>query len=289
MALKENVVNSAKPKEPWIAVLLSQLLPGLGHIYAKRKFKGLIYLGITVICILLGIIVFRYVLGISDTISILFIILGAPLGIFYFLFRIYVLVDSYKCTKKYNSIYKVNPSQKKLRIVAIATFLLLFSFSLSSLLYLRSYVYQVFRIPNASMVPALKPGDKVVLDRKVYSTITPKRGDIVVFIPPHDKKKYYCKRIIGLPGESVQIKDGVVYINGEKIKNSIIAKNYYYNEGDYAMKDKEIMIPPSHYYVLGDNSVSSFDSRFFGFVPSRNIKGKVTKIFLPQERAGKLE
>ena len=92
-----------------------------------------------------------------------------------------------------------------------------------------------------------------------------------------------------MPGENLEIKDGAIYINDNKINNPSIARIFYYNQGDYAEEGKKINVPMNKYYVLGDNSISSLDSRFWGFVNMDDIMGKVTKIYWPPERSGKIK
>ena len=110
---------------------------------------------------------------------------------------------------------------------------------------LRTFFFQIYKIPTTSMVPTLMPGDKIFVSRLTYGPKIPftqarvpglnkpKRGDVIVFIPPHDRKKAYIKRLIGLAGDSVVLKGGNIYVNGEEVVDPRIARNFYYNQGDY--------------------------------------------------------
>jgi signal peptidase I len=110
------------------------------------------------------------------------------------------------------------------------------------------------------------------------------RGDIVVFKSPEDPKKHFVKRFIAFPGETVEIKGGDVYINEEIVAQSEIRNLYYYNKGDYGARGQKIRVPEDSYFVLGDNSSSSMDSRFFGFVPETFLVGKAEFIYWPLHR-----
>ena len=151
------------------------------------------------------------------------------------------------------------------------------------------------------MVPTLMPGDKIFVSKLVYGPkipftrlrirgfSSPKRTDVVVFIPPHDRKKAYIKRLVALEGDHIFIKDGNVYINGKIIVDSQIARNYYYNQGEFGTEGVETIVPKDKYFFLGDNSISSLDSRFWGFVDKNDIIGKANLIWWPPKRLTMVE
>jgi signal peptidase I len=142
-----------------------------------------------------------------------------------------------------------------------------------------------FKIPTTSMVPTLKVGDRLLANNIIYRIRAPRRGEVVIFKYPEDPKRDFVKRMIGLPGEKIMIKDGNIYINGQEVNSERITSRYYYNEGYYA-NGLEIEIPPGSYYVLGDNSINSRDSRYWGFVPAENLVGKAVFTYWPPWRMG---
>lgn len=149
-----------------------------------------------------------------------------------------------------------------------------------------TFVGRAFKIPSSSMVPTLMIGDRIFVNRFIYNFSEPARGDLAVFVYPEDESRDFIKRIAGLPGETLRIKDYSIYIDGEKAGDSGLSDFDYYNIGGFGTG--EIDIPEDGYYVLGDNSGNSMDSRYWGFVPEENLKGKAFFIYWPPGRMRKL-
>ena len=126
---------------------------------------------------------------------------------------------------------------------------------------------------GVSMEPALYNGQEVLINRFIYKITSPKRGDVIAFLPNGNQNfHYYLKRIVGLPGESIQIIDGYVYINGERVP-----EDEYDKMADYGIAGNEIQLGSDEYFVLGDNRNMSEDSRSgnIGAVKKDTIAGKV--------------
>jgi len=163
-------------------------------------------------------------------------------------------------------------------------------------LIIRTFLVQAFKIPTGSMRMTLIEGDAILVNKFIYGAKipftnlrlpalrSPQRGDVVVFIYPQDTKKDFIKRIVALPGETVEIKNGIIYINDKPVSDEKLNNRYYYNRGDYGDIGKKIVVPEGHYFVLGDNSASSQDSRYWGFVPMDNLLGKAMLIYWPPNR-----
>jgi signal peptidase I len=107
---------------------------------------------------------------------------------------------------------------------------------------------------------------------------------VVVFIFPQDPKKDFIKRLVGVEGDTVEIINGTIYINGNPVVGPGFDGNYYYNRGEFGEAGKKIIVPKDNFFVLGDNSGSSQDSRFWGFVPKNNLLGKAILIYWPLYR-----
>ena len=154
-------------------------------------------------------------------------------------------------------------------------------------LVIRTYVVQAFKIPSGSMRPTLLEGDKLFVNKYVYRFETPKRGDIIVFRYPNDPKKDFIKRLVGLGGETVEIRDGKIYVDGKALEDpGSFGKFFYYNHDPFGGPDEKVRVPANTYYVLGDNSANSTDSRFWGFAPKKNVLGKAVFRWWPPNRLG---
>lgn len=161
---------------------------------------------------------------------------------------------------------------------------------------IRTFVIQAFKIPTGSMRPTLVERDLILVNKFIYGAKVPftnltlpalrkpLRGDVVVFIYPEDPKKDFIKRLVGLPGETIEIKNGTIYVNEKPLLEPVFSRVYYYNRGDLAVEGERIVIPQDSFFVLGDNSASSKDSRYWGFVPKKNILGKALVIYWPPHR-----
>ncbi len=161
---------------------------------------------------------------------------------------------------------------------------------------IRTFVVQAFKIPTGSMRMTLIEGDIILVNKFLYGAKIPftdwrlpkvrdpKRGDVVVFIYPENPQKDFIKRLVGLPGDSIEIKDGVIFVNGKPIAEDSFSKRFYYNRGEFGQEGQSITVPADSYFMLGDNSASSQDSRYWGFVPHKNLLGKAIVIYWPLNR-----
>jgi signal peptidase I len=149
--------------------------------------------------------------------------------------------------------------------------------SLAIILPVRYYLIQPFYVKGASMEPSFHDHEYLIVDEISYRFNEPLRGQVVVFRYPRNPQEYYIKRIIGLPGEQVQIKDGRVYIYNQKHADGLMLIEEYLPEGLLTMSDTEsrITVGDGEYFVLGDNRNASKDSRFFGPVNKSFITGKI--------------
>jgi signal peptidase I len=143
-----------------------------------------------------------------------------------------------------------------------------------------TFVVQAFFIPSGSMEPTLMVDDRILVAKFTYRFEPVQRGNVIVFRYPLNPQRDFVKRVIGLPGDRAQLKDGVVYVNGRPLseKGYTIKPDF----GNYG----PVTVPPNQYFVLGDNRNNSEDSRFFGYVPRANIIGKAVFIYWPLQRIG---
>jgi len=145
------------------------------------------------------------------------------------------------------------------------------------------FVYQPVKVEGTSMMPSLEDQERIFINKFVYSFGIGdiNRGDMVVFWYPSDPSKSYIKRIIGLPGDRIEIQEGAVYLNGQRQKEDYVPPAY--RDGQSVAPTA---VPPDHYYVLGDHRSSSNDSRAWGPVHRRHIYGKAVFIYWPLEKMG---
>ena len=199
---------------------------------------------------------------------------------------------------------------------------------LGLVLVLRSFVVEPFQIPSSSMVPTLKVGDFILVNKwtygirlpvvrsKLIDINQPQRGDVMVFFPPHEER-YFIKRVVGLPGDEIHVLNGVLYVNGDKMSQRVLPdeeaapRSVVMTEDltgvEHAIQKRLLptrlsqnftaVVPEGHYFMMGDNRDNSSDSRVWGPVPEERIVGRAfarwmfwDKFFsLPSfERAGKI-
>ena len=145
----------------------------------------------------------------------------------------------------------------------------------------KTHIIQAFKVPAGSMLPTIQVGDHILVD-KIAPEKGIKRGEIIVFAFPEDERKDFIKRVIGLSGDKIEIKDKEIYINGEKIiENYVIHKDPHIKSKEYEPRDNMglITVPSDSLFVLGDNRDQSYDSRYWGFVKTDKVKGKAIKIY----------
>jgi signal peptidase I len=151
-------------------------------------------------------------------------------------------------------------------------------------LFVRAFVVQAFKIPSSSMEPTLLVGDHILVNKfiygvripligeKIFAFSTPKRGDVIVFIFPRDRSKDFIKRVIGLPGETVEIRDRNIYIDDRLIEDPWGVYSSWGPKGPDPYGPT--VVPPDSLFVLGDNRNNSQDSRYWGFVPLDDVLGE---------------
>lgn len=150
---------------------------------------------------------------------------------------------------------------------------------------IRAFVFQPFVVKGASMEPNYHTGDYLIVDEISYRFANPKRGDVIVFNYPKNIALHYIKRVIGLPGETVEISGGKITVfhpSGEKVSDIVLKESKYLGPGIETFEPGietsgryKITLGPKQYFVLGDNRPFSSDSRFWGPVPRKLITGKV--------------
>ena len=149
---------------------------------------------------------------------------------------------------------------------------------ISIVLYL--FIMTPHEVIGSSMYPTYKDGEYLMANKIVYKLSEPKRGDVIIF--KYSDTQDFIKRVIGLPGDQVMLKDGYIYINGNKLDESgYLDSSVYTNGGEYLHEGETITVPEGQYFVCGDNRQHSSDSRTFGPIEKANIKGKAWIVYFP--------
>jgi len=164
--------------------------------------------------------------------------------------------------------------------------LILITIALVLAFFIRTFIAEPRYIPSDSMLPTLETGDRLVIEKISYRFTSPKFGDIVVFQPPpelqrrgYSQDQAFIKRIIGTPGDTLKIDNGKVYLNG-----NILQENYIKEPPLQAFQ--LVRVPQNQYFMMGDNRNDSNDSRYWGFLPKKNMIGKAIFRFWPPGRIG---
>jgi signal peptidase I len=155
---------------------------------------------------------------------------------------------------------------------------------------IRSFVFQPYDVRGASMEPNLHESDYLIADKFTYRLSEPKRGDVIVLFYPLDRTRHYVKRVIGLPGETVVITAGKVYLKGTDGTLNLLEEPYL-DESVFTTafgdaESREYIVPNEQYFVLGDNRQNSSDSREWGFLPEKDIAGIVRLRAMPLNKFG---
>ncbi|KPL23077.1 MAG: hypothetical protein AMJ75_06760 [Phycisphaerae bacterium SM1_79] len=311
--MAEEKTQTENKRWPWVAVTLSVIMTGLGHIYCGRIVKGLVLAFIS--CILIPFLFGAFSVS-HSTIRIAFIIAALLASSVIWLFAI---IDSGYIAKHTTENYI--PKDYNRWYVYVILILLGTGGSTQIAFNARTFFLQAFRVPVASNYPTLIPNDRFLANKIAYKNSDPKKGDLVVFINPEDRRQNYIKRIVAAAGETVEIKNGDVYVNGQKLTRQKLPQStlddiriqveqkplegdvYEETNGDAKYKIfladhkpsgdfAKMTVPKHHCFVLGDNRNLSYDSRNFGPVLLATIKGRADYLYFPAKdwsRFGKIQ
>jgi signal peptidase I len=162
-------------------------------------------------------------------------------------------------------------------------------FAVAIFLFVYLLLLQPHKIKGDSMQPNFPNGEYLLTDKVSYRFREPKRGEVIVFEAPPTENEEFIKRIIGLPGELVFVKEGSVFINGQRLEEAYLGPGAVTLSGNFLKEGEEILIPQAEYLVMGDNRLHSSDSRSWGFVPKDKITGRAWVIYWPVAKAGPIE
>jgi signal peptidase I len=291
---------NTQDRKPLLALAASMLMPGLGQVYNGEATKGIsMFLGFafTVPCFSwLALHGPHALLSLSVFIGVL-----VAVGVY-----IFAISDAYRTAKNIGPHYSLAAYNRGFTYLAILFFG--YFFVLNQLTqYTRTWLLEAYKVPSASMTPNLLPGDYFFVDKRINfpgAKYAIHRGDAAIFVYPNDRTTVYIKRIIGLPGDQIEIHDTDVMINGKSIRgeeikdlrstelNPLLADHVAYTERtdagssyiaiwkkDVKHEDQKFTVPNGQVFVLGDNRDGSYDSRKFGSVPLTDVIAKAKQIW----------
>ena len=177
------------------------------------------------------------------------------------------------------------PTTPKARAVAMGLEMLqVLAVSLAIIIPVRWFLIQPFYVQGASMEPNFFDHEYLIIDELSYRVGDPSRGDVVVFHYPQDPKQFFIKRVIGLPGETVEVANGRIKIYNDTHPNGVLLDETVYLDQDFTAASQTVTLKADEFYLLGDNRSSSLDSRFFGPVKRKHIVGRVWVRGYPVDR-----
>jgi len=302
--MDETIINTKNKRRTWIAVMLSLILPGLGQVYCGKLTRGLLLgiLNTLPISLIVMVLLFKN----------LFVLVLVAVGLFVFggIIQLIAIIDSIYLVKHIGPNYEL----KEYNRWYVYLLLILMgggSGTIASTSYIKSNIMEAFRIPIAQNYPTIIPGDRILANKIVYQKTDPRRGDMVVFLNPENRRENRIKRIVAVEGDTVEMKDNQLYINGQMLERQPLPQSelenlkvqacgkylqgdvFYEINGDSKYKiffsttphEKEsydfpkITVPKYNCFVLGDNRNDSYDSRNFGPIPLTAIKGRADWLY----------
>jgi signal peptidase I len=266
-----------KERKPIFALLLSIITPGLGQIYNGQLGKAIIlYL---VGLLLLIILSFT---GLFSSFRGMIFCLAISIVIF-----LCILLDALHSAIKLKLI-TLKPYNKWYLYIIIFLIHIFVIFPLAeSILIDRIALVKAYRTPSNAMEPTLLLGDHLIAGMQYYKNKMPERGDVIIFPSPEDPSKDFIKRVIGLEGEKIEIKDKSVFINDNQIEDPwSVHTDLIVLPKDASSRDNygPVIVPKGYIFVLGDNRDNSFDSRFLGFIDTAQIKGKPLFVYWAKDK-----
>ncbi len=269
----ENIGETGSPRIWWIAGLLSFLVPGLGQFYNGETTKGFFF---NFLISTWGGLMF----------SLVYYILQHPmtkpgLAVIFLLFFISIAAELLVILEAIRSAGRIGPDRRTRRYhrwyIYLIVILVVSGINQSVSTAFRENILKAYKIPSRSMQPTIEAGDYLFCNQLYYRDHNPAREDLVIFKYPKNEKVEYIKRIVGIPGDMVELKQNTLYVNGKKVSEPYALYNHAENSeaadyGPYFVSDDE-------YFVMGDNRNNSSDSRDFGTIRRQSIRGKAVFVY----------
>lgn len=314
--MTDAIEKSKTRRKPWTAVILSAILPGLGHIYCGQIVIGIILM--FAVSLFFPVLIFdtNRVKPTSTGIEYPLLLMFSAMTVF---IGIVAMVDSYRQARRTRYDYQLKDYNRWYVYVALTV--IFCGGGIGYSLQIRDKYIEAFYVPADSMVPTIFNGDRILASKTAYRTADPERGDIVLFPNPDDRQQNYIKRVVALAGDTVEIKDSQLYVNDVKLEinkvrdltfdtrtgkadGAVFLENNNGVEYEVLIADKigdkpipaqdfaKTAVPKYCCFVLGDNRNHSRDSRHFGPIPLSSLRGKFGYLYFANgdfSRVGRLK
>jgi signal peptidase I len=279
-------------REPWLAVVLSLFAPGLGQIYSGHLVRGLVLFLLSLLFVPLVVLAALLQPSTPVLVGLLAAVVGL-LGVYG-----YAVVNAWRAARCRRENYE--PREYNRPGLYVLFVLVGSAYALGAPWYVR-HVFEAFYIPTGSMIPTILDGDHVLVNKLAYLHRLPARGDVITFQVPGKPGQNWIKRVIGLPGDTVEVHDGEVHVNGKKLERDRVpadalaapvdgdvfeesnaGRRYRILIGkEKSPEQAKTTVPEGTCFVLGDHRDLSEDSRKFGPVPLGAILGGVQYVYYP--------
>lgn len=292
------MTETVRPRRPVVAALLSLVLPGLGQLYNGMARRAAVFYAVSIVGYLVLIALTTSPAIQSGTTF----MLAAGLFILGLLFLLFAVFDAYAGARRTGEL-----ALRRYNRWYVYALLAAISVGLNLTVDFTPIQAKSYRLPAASMAPTLMAGDRIAVAARAYDSQEPARGDIVVFELANGSGAIYVKRLVGLPGESIQVSNGILHINGVAVTRDETTEptlsfppgaepamiyletfpdgrsHLIHEFGDTSRGDntRAYNVPADHYFMMGDNRDNSSDSRFpqVGFIPRENLRGRALYIW----------
>jgi signal peptidase I len=268
-----------KPRHPLIAAVLTLVLLGLGHLYAGNPIRGLILCAADLILLFsLGLALLYFIMNLT------YICIAVAV---YIAFIIFCVVDAFLIAEKKKDYYE--PAKYNRWFVYLGCYIALtLLISLAAPNGLTTYFVKTYKIASGSMAPTLLPGDYFLVNKYIYRSAEPGRGDIIAYQSPEEPAREYVKRVVAVGGDTVQMIERKLYVNGEYVTEPYVQfSDKSEKAGKINPRDNfgPFHVPPQKLFVLGDNRDNSVDSRTQGYIDISAVIGKAMTIYFSWDRA----
>jgi len=294
-------MNNAFPtvqyrRSPWAAAILSLMMPGLGQVYVGALARGLVWMFLCGIFLVMGLSFLSFPSAYSWT-------LGCVAELFQVVIWLAAAVDSRRLALRCKPDYELKDYNRW--FVYVLLLLIGTGGCLAYALHVSEQLIQAFIIPTSAMYPTILPKDRLIAVKNAYQTADPQRGDIVLFVYPDDRRILYIKRVVALAGDTVEVKSGNLYLNGAELPREAIgpatinfgnttSTGEVFSENNHGAKYRifisqekpaadfgPITVPKYDCFVMGDNRNDPRDSRYFGPIALTSLKGKFEYRYWP--------